>query len=623
MTSFPGSALLSLPNPASHHSGIMRQFDRKWVEPISFLHKLFPKSTDSDKRVMIHQLFPIIKRLKGYKPSDFFKDARAGLNVSLLGFPQAMAYAMIAGLPIQVGVHASALASMVGPLFASSRFLMIGPSNATAVLLMSSFLTLNLDDTQRLQVLPLLLIMIALFMFAGILLKVGIVLQYVSRAVISGYITAAAFLIMINQLRYVLGIHIPKAGTFWHSLLNTINHIDSVQLPVVYFSIIAIALYILISRLAPKLPALALTIVTSTLIYQGFQHLGYQFDVLPYVKSGAWPFTPPKVELGLINTLLGTAFAVSLLSLIESASIAKTLAAQAGDTLDVSQQLLSLGVSNTINAFTGGMPVSGSPTRSVLNYNSGAKTPVSSIVSGSIVMVGILLFSPLLHYIPQAALASLVIIVGASLIRWDTIKVFLKTSKSDGATFLTTFVAGLFFPLDVAIYFGVGLSIALFLKKVSAPTLEEIDFNDQGELVGKKEPTRSAISIVHVEGDLFFGSTDVFLDRMRDLVESPNLKVMVLRLLNAHHIDATASLAIGNLVEFARKNGRDVVLSGVRDDLKERLERSGLSDIIGRENIFDYTPDNLTLSTRNALLRAQDIIGSKDTDVILMVKKKR
>lgn len=570
---------------------------------------------------MFHRIFPIFKKLKGYCLADFFKDARAGLNVSLLDFPQSMAYAMIAGLPIQFGVHASALGSMVGPFFASSRFLMIGPSNATAVLLMSGFLSMNIDETQRLQVLPLLLIMIAVIMFAGTLLRIEILIQYVSRAVISGYITAAAFLIFINQLRYVLGIHIPRSGTFLQSLIDTIHHFRDIQWPVLFFSFLCIALYLLISRVGRRLPALAITMVISTVLYHSVKQAGYDFELLPYVKPGVWPLTFPVFDLNTINNLLGTAFAISLLSLLESSSVSKTLAARAGDTVDISQQLISLGVSSTVNAFGSGMPVSGSPTRSMLNYNSGATSPVSSIISGIILVIGVLLFSHTINFIPKASLASLVIIVGVSLIKWDTIKVFLKTSKSDAATFLVTFCSGLLFPLDVAIYFGVGLSIVLFLKKVSAPKLEEIDFNDRGELVGKKDSKRSAISIVHVEGDLFFGSTDVFLDRMRDLVESPNLKVIVLRMLNAHHIDATASLAISNLTQFARQNGRDVILSGVREDMMPRIEKSGLSDTIGKNNIFEYTPDNVTLSTRNALIRAQEIIGSKDTDVILMVNK--
>jgi SulP family sulfate permease len=325
----------------------------------------------------------------------------------------------------------------------------------------------------------------------------------------------------------------------------------------------------------------------------------------------------------MIDELLGTATAITLLCIIESTSISKTLAARAGDSVHIPKQIVSLGAANLVSAFGSGMPVSGSPTRSVLNYNSGAQTPISSIINGILLIVAIYLLSPLLHFVPKATLAALVTIVGISLIKWDTIKVFISSSKSDAATFLVTFITGLVFPLNIAIYFGVALSIALFLRKVSVPKLEEIDFNDRGELVEKRTSNRSSVSIVHVEGDLFFGSTDVFLDRMRDFVQSPNLKVVILRLLNAHHIDATASLAIANLVQFARSHDRDIILSGVRQDLSPCIEKSGLKALIGDENIFEFTPDNLTLSTRNALKRAQAIIGDVETDVILMVNPEK
>ena len=570
---------------------------------------------------MIHRLFPLLERLKGYTLSDFMHDLKAGINVSLLDFPQSMAYAMIAGLPIQFGVRASALGSIITPFFSSSRFLIIGPSNATAVLLISGFLSMGLEENQRLAVLPILILMIALFMFAGTLLKVEVVIQYVSRAVISGYITAAAFLIIAKQMRHVLGLEVPSSGTFLHTLQDTILLLGGIQWPVLVFSILTLFIYFLLKKLAPKLPYLALTIIFSSVLCHFSTQWGYQLDLLPEVPPGEWPLSIPHFDLGLIHDLVGTAFAIFLLSLLESSSISKTVAAQAGDTVDISKQMFSMGIANVANAFGSGMPISGSPTRTILNYQSGARTPVSSIISGIILVIAILLFSSLIHYIPKASLASLIIIVGFSLLKWDTVKVFLRTSKSDAATFLVTFVTGLVFPLDIAIYFGVGLSIALFLKKVSAPSLQEMDFNDKGEVFGTQPKQRSAISIVHVEGDLFFGSTDVFLDRMRDIVESPNLKVIILRMLNAHHIDATASLAIANLVQFARQNERDVILSGVRDDMMPQIVKSGLLDVVGACNLFKYTPENLTLSTRNALMRAQEIIGSKDTDVILLVKK--
>ena len=251
------------------------------------------------------------------------------------------------------------------------------------------------------------------------------------------------------------------------------------------------------------------------------------------------------------------------------------LAAQAGDTVNIRQQMVSMGVADLANAFGSGMPVSGSLTRSMLNWSSGARTPVSSIISGCILAAGVLLIGSAIQYVPKASLAALVILVGLSVINWRNIKSFLLVSKSDAATFLMTFASGLLFPLDKAIYIGVGISIVLFLKKVGRPQLVEYDFNERGELAEKPaSKPRNAISIVHVEGDLFFGSTDIFQDQVRALVHSPAIKVIILRLLNAHHIDASATLAIRELNRFARDQGRHVLISGIREDISPILERA-------------------------------------------------
>ena len=185
----------------------------------------------------------------------------------------------------------------------------------------------------------------------------------------------------------------------------------------------------------------------------------------------------------------------------------------------------------------------------------------------------------------------------------------------------STFASGLIFPLDKAIYMGVGISIVLFLKKVGRPKLVEYDFNDRGELAEKpKSKPRDAISIVHVEGDLFFGSTDIFQDQVRSLVNTPAIKVIILRLLNAHHIDASATLAIRELARFARSQDRHVLISGIRSDVRPVLERAKIDEAVGRKNMFDYTPENVTLSTRDALKRAQEIIGTRNAEIVLFAK---
>jgi len=573
----------------------------------------------------IWRKLPLLQHLQGYTLDKFGKDARAGVNVALFGFPQAIAFSMVAGLPVIYGIFGSAIGSLFGPLFASSRHIMLGPSNASAVLLLSGFLALNLPDEQKLAAMPLLMLMVAALMFLGALLRVERMIQYVSRGVIAGYITAAAFLIMVNQLRDILAVDSPRAGTFGEALLNTIKYIPQTHFTTLGIALFTAGIFLLLNKFLKSLPNIAITLIVSGGLVYFLNSRGANIPTLSAIEAGHLPISLPDLGFSNISKLSSIAFSITFLTLLESSSIAKSLAARSGDQVNIRQQMVSMGITDTIAAFCSGMPASGSLTRSMLNFSSGAVTPISSIIAGSIVLTGALLAGPLIGYIPRPALAALVFIIGIKLIDPPSIRVFIKASKSDAATFLATFIAGLLFPLDMAIYIGVGTSLFLFLKKVSEPKLVEIDFNQHGELVERDAPTnpeKSAVSIVHVEGDLFFGSTDVFLDQMRTLVSATNIRVVILRLLNAYHVDASVTLAIGELVSFARDQGRDVLICGVRPEIDSVIHKSGIIDVIGEENFFRYTPDNVTLSTRDALKRAQEIMGNKSPDIILFAKKK-
>ena len=319
--------------------------------------------------------------------------------------------------------------------------------------------------------------------------------------------------------------------------------------------------------------------------------------------------------------------AIAFLSLLESASIAKTLAAQAGDRIDLNQQMLSMGVANAVGAFGSGMSVSGSLTRSVLNFNSGAKTSMSSIFSGLIMVTGLILLGPMIAYIPKPALAALVITVGISLINKEHILLFVKTTKSDASVFFITFGSGLVLSLDTAIYVGTAASIVLFIRKAARPQLKEIAFDEKGALVEKQlippEQRRPSIAIVHIDGDMFFASCDMLLEQMRNLVEHPEMRIIILRTLNAHALDGTAAMAIRDLIRFARSRGRDVIVSGAHEEVERVFYNSGLIYELGEANFHRWDPNQPNLSTRNALKRAQEILGEESANITIYASDKK
>ncbi len=560
------------------------------------------------------RLFTLGEFVRGYSAQRAARDFRAGLNVALLDFPQGMAYALIAGLPFFCGIYASAVAAVIGPLLASSRFIMLGPTNAIAVLFLSSFMSLQMTPEQKLAALPLLLLLVAVFLIVGALLRVASAIQFVSRSVITGYITAAAFLIIINQLKNVLGLHLPESATFFGVLWHTLERLGATHGPSLLLGAGTLALYLGLKRARPGLPHVALSLLAAYGASLLMARAGWPVATLAAagIDLDGWSLRLPQFSLEAVRQLAGPGLAIAFLSLLESSSIAKVLAARAGDRVDLNQQMLSMGVANIGCAVAGGMPISGSLTRSALNWSSGATSPLSSMFSGSLLAAGVLLLGPWLGGIPLPALAALVITVGVSLINRRNIRIVLGTTNADALVFLTTFIGGLLFPLDIAIYLGTAVSIVFFLRKASQPQLIEYNMEQGVPADGQPvpHPQRPAVALLHVEGDLFFGSSDIFLDQARRICEDPNLKIFLLRLRNAHNLDATCAMAIEELVTFARQNGRDVLVCGAHPEVLRIFRDSGLWQLLGADHVFPDNPDNPNLSTRDALRKAQEILGT-------------
>ena len=571
--------------------------------------------------------------VKGYTAFKARNDFKAGLNVALLAFPQGMAYAVIAGLPIYYGLFGSAVAAIVGPMVSGSRFIVLGPTNATAVLLFGAFLNLGMAAEEKVAMMPLLVAMVGIFLIVGAFLKVAHLVQYISRTVVIGYITAAAFYIILNQIRNVLGVDfdMPAGTTFFGVIKLTLLNLGDTHYPSLFLGLITLAAYGLLNRRYRALPNVAITLVfisvvawllNSALGTHSLEHpLGGPVRLLDAVDAGSWMLTLPPLNHEWISKLAGVALTIAFLAVLEGTSIGKSLAARSGERLDTNQEMLGMGAANIGCGLLSGMPASGSLTRSQLNWSSGAETAFASVFCGLLCVVGALVFGSLIRFIPEPALGVLVIVIGISLINRHTIRVVVKTTRSDAVVFGTTFLAALLVRLDFAIILGAATSILLFLRKAATPELVEYVFTEEGHLAQLEDRKRPdpEVSIVHVEGDLFFGAAELFRDQMRRVVEDPNLKIVILKMRHAHHLDATSVLALDELIRYMREHDRYLLVSEVRKIAIRIFRNSGLIEVIGRENIFPDVTSNPVYSTAKALKRARDIIGHEKAKVSIYV----
>ena len=575
--------------------------------------------------------------LKNYKPSFLQGDFRAGTNVALLAIPQGMAYALVAGLPIHYGLLGSAVAAIMGSIWGGGKFITLGPTNATAVLLFGAFASMGLvkadglTNPEGLLLLPLILIFSGLFLVIACVFRISFIVQFVSRTVITAYVTAAACLIIANQSRHVLGI-VPQEGpppsTFLEILLFLIKNFASVSLPTLSLSLITAAIYLFFHFRAPKFPNVAISLILSSLIAHGLEIWGYSFTTLDAFAIGKNLISPPQWELGLTywKVILSTSFAVCLLCLLEGLSIGKSLSARAGARIDTNQETFSIGLGNVGCALFSGMPASGSLTRSTLNVDSGALSNVANLITGVLIIIGLLLLGDLVSFVPLCSLSTLVIFIGLSLIKARQIKTVSKATRSDGFAFAITLVFGLTVSLQIAIFAGVLTSVLLFLRKVAQPQMIEYGYTEEGSLAEASPQTKRAepeVSIVHVEGELFFAAADLFYEQIRRVGDDPNIKVLVLKMLNAHHLDATSVLALEELLDSLGEKDCHVLLCEIRKENLRILKNSGVLSRINRRNIFPYITHNPTLSTAKAIRRAKALVEGTPAKVTIFSEQKR
>lgn len=556
---------------------------------------------------------------KGYDRSTLRADLTAGLTVAALSLPQSVGFALIAGLPPQMVLAAVVVAGLAGAWFTSSRHAAIGPTNTTSIFIATTAAGAAALGFTPVQVAIFLALTVGLVQVAAGLAQIGNLTQFISRSVILGYTTGAAVLIGFGQLPHLLGLADLQGNTLLNTARGLAVHLAQAEahIPSAALAGGSLALLFVVRRLRPRWPAALVVLGVATAVTIAFDlhahgvrtvaDIGGVLAVLP-VFSGL-----PENWLAALPTLLNSAFAFAVMGMLEAVSIAKNIAVRTGQRIDPNQELLALGAGNVTSSLFGAMPVSGSFLRSAVNYESGGRTQLAAAFASVGLGLGLLVFAPLAGYIPVPAVAATLLLVALQMVDLRTLRTVVRATRADSIVFLTTLASTLLLNLDTAIYVGVGVSLALFLQKAASPTLVEYSFNESGQLSALGDGAARAnpqVSIIHVEGDLFFGAADLFQDEIRRLSDDPSIRVFILRMKNARHLDGSTVLALDQLAEHLRGQDRHLLISGIQEDAARVLERSGLARRLGRENLF-AADDNPTLATKRALERARQLIGAK------------
>lgn len=568
--------------------------------------------------------------IRGYKASFLRDDLFAALAVALMTIPQSIAYSLLAGLPPTAGLFSAIFGTIFTASLGSSRTLVSGPSTGTAILLQTSLADVlysyyeNVTGPQQealvLMILMQIVLVIGLIQIGAAFFNVSKLLQFVSRPVVLGYFGGITVAIAITQMFSFTGISSPasddpllmQAGSFFMRL-------PELQWTTFLVGTVSLALLVVMRFYFKNWPHALIMLIAGSFLAESLNY----WDVAEPVKmlgNLQLPQDPlpemtfPILHLKILNKIFPAAVAIAFLGILEVFSLSRTFGSKSGQIIQINQDIFGLGVSNVVlSSVVGGMPSSGSATRTALNYRLHAKSRFAAIFSGLITGAVLVFLWPLVAHIPLAALAALLIASVHTLMDWKEIQLIFRATAQDASVFLLTFISCLFFSLDVAFFIGIVISIATYLKKSSTPHLVEYAFNSKGRLVvvNTRDEVHRKVRIIGIGGELYFAATDVFQTAMQAVADDPHVQAIVLRLNNVHHMDASMCLAILHLYEQLKLTNRYLVISGLTEEVWHVFHRAGVVKEIGFDNLYFTDESNPQFSTWKAALRAQDLIHHK------------
>lgn len=540
--------------------------------------------------VHMEDIAPFIPWLRRYNRHYLKADLFAGLTVAVVALPQSMAYAIIAGLPVQYGLYASIVPTIVGCLWGSSAQLITGPTTTVSLVVFSALSAIaEPGSLPYIEMAFLLAAMAGIIRIAMGMARLGVLLNFISHSVLLGFTSGAAVLIVFKQLPGLLGIPVEKGGGFVQSLMFLAVHLHQFHPLTLVLGLTVIAVVLAIMRWRPHWPGTLIAMVMVGILLTVF-HLDERGVRVVGAISGDLPsFNPLRFELWReVGVLAPAALAITILGLMEAISISKTIADQTRQRLNVNREFIGQGLANLSAAFFGGYPCSGSFTRSAVNFRSGGKTPMAGIISGLAVASAVLLAGPLAAKLPFCALSGVLIVVAYQLIRVKDIRRTLRSSQSDAAVMVVTFLFTVFLNIEFSIYVGVLLSIGLHLAKTSHPRIYSVvPDHATGGMVGFAQgQTCCQMDILQIEGSIFFGSAVFVLeDLQRRLRHHPLVNHLLIRMHHVNTLDASGihilEIVLGHILE----RGGGIYLSGVNQRVFEVLNNSGISKDIGYPHI--------------------------------------
>ena len=508
-------------------------------------------------------------------------DVTAGLTIAVMLVPQAMAYAMLAGLPPVVGLYASTLPLIAYAWLGSSRHLAVGPVAIISLMVFTACSQLAQPGTADYVAIVLLLtFMIGLTQLMAGLLRLGFLVNFFSQAVISGFTSAAAIVIALSQMKHLLGVNLGSEKNVFRLVVEIARHAPETNGATLTLGVVSIMGLWFLKKRYPRFPSAILFVVLGTLLcYFGLSKLGV--EIVGAVPRGLPAFTVPTFNLEAARHLLPATLAICFVGYMESVSVAKYVATRAGHKIDSNRELLGLGAANLVASLFSGYPVTGGLSRTAVAYQAGARTQRAAVITALLILLTLLLLTPIFFYLPKTVLSAVIIVAVGALLDYREALHLFRIKRADGLTFLLTFLCTLAIGIEQGLLIGLVFSLGLFIWRSSHPHTAELGYvEDEGIFRNVTRYPRAKIYpevlILRPDASLYFANMKFLEDRLSlDIARRPEVRWVVLDMSGVNDIDAVSIDAIEKLMEAYRHRGIGFAFAAMKGPVRDVVNRAG------------------------------------------------
>ena len=543
---------------------------------------------------MLQKLFPFLTWLPLVKKS-FKDDLIAGITGTIIVIPQAVAFAMIAGMPPVYGFYTAMLTPVIAAIFGSSYHLVSGPTTTSSIVLysiVSKYIHPETDIEAFVSLAILLSFMAGVIkLFMGIA-RMGKLVNFVSNSVIIGFSAGAGVLIAFKQLKHIFGIKVPQGSSFYHIIEYISTHLSETNWYA--FSVATATLVIALSirkiKKIARLYMLVAMVLGSLLALWLSSRYASGIETVGTIPSNLPPFKLPDFNFENMRTLTSGAIILATLGLVEAAAISRSIALHTHQKLNTNQEFISQGISNVVSSFFSCYTSSASFTRSSINFQAGAKTPMSAVISAIGLMLVVLLFANYAAFLPKPAMGGIILLVGYNLIDFQHIKQIINSSKRELIVFAATFLGTLFLDLQQALIIGIFLSLFFYLERTSKPNIAELGINSEKRFINSirnnslKECPQ--LKVIRIDGSIYFGAIEAISDYFTNLYENNQIKHVLIIAEGINFIDLAGAEWITHEVLKWQERGGGIYFTGMKIVGQDILKKGGFLKKIGYANFF-------------------------------------